>query len=958
MSSRKGPMQTTNKSLKYRWHTVEIIVVTALAYFFFGYVGQLIAVPPGFATIIWPAAGVALAAVLAFGQRALPGIFIGSICISIFIRSSSIADFKWIMPAILAFYATLQAHAGLLLLRRFVGLPMNYRKPSVIFRFLFFSAVLSTLVGSTLSVFLLLQQNVIQEKDLLSTWLSWWTGDAIGIIFTLPWLLALFPRLARAPFPRGRFVLTSLAGFSVFAVILCTLALNEERNKQASEFNNTASILARNLEASVNNASNILYSLAGFIKAEPYLTPAQFHQFTARILAENPVLQGLSWNIRVNGEEVNSLQALLKRRYFATDPNIQFNITERNESDELVAITKRPLHVVVSFIEPLADNAKALGFDVYSQGSRQEALKVAWQTGQMYPTTPIMLVQKDSSEAGILLFLPVKSDGSHKFQDGYATGVIRVNTLANLALGGKANDNNGLLLLDPMVNGERGILFHRNLSAAQQQLLQSSIDNEALGDTVAEQFPLLNRFDISLGARNWTLFVANENTFIYQPWGVHLLLASATLFAGLLGWFMVIVAGYTDEIEFEVDKRTKELSLTNQRLILSEQRQNEAMQQAEKSNQAKSEFLANMSHEIRTPMNAILGLSRLGVKDNTPEQARDRFTKIHQAGELLLSIINDILDFSKIEANKLILESTTFSLREMVGQLDDLFRGQAETKGLNFSCRFGKLSSAYFVGDSLRIKQVLANLLSNAIKFTHQGDVTLFVEQIVDGEGNDALLWHVRDTGIGMSDELQAVLFDAFTQADSSTSRVYGGSGLGMTISHRLTTAMGGDIMVASEPGKGTEFTFIVPAGVATAEQRAQYVNQDNAGDDVRLQIAANLLVVEDNQINQEVIKEQLVGLGMTITLANNGQEAVQLIDQQHFDLVLMDIQMPVMDGYTATREIRQKGINVPIIALTAAAMFEDRQKALASGMNDHLSKPFKEAEILAVIRKWHNPQD
>ena len=301
------------------------------------------------------------------------------------------------------------------------------------------------------------------------------------------------------------------------------------------------------------------------------------------------------------------------------------------------------------------------------------------------------------------------------------------------------------------------------------------------------------------------------------------------------------------------------------------------------------------------------------------------------------------------------LESVTFSLREIIGQLDDLFRGQAESKGLSFSCRFGKISQAYFVGDSLRIKQVLANLLSNAIKFTHEGSVALMVEQQEDSNGNNLLCWHVQDSGIGMSPELQAVLFEAFTQADSSTSRVYGGSGLGMTISHRLTTAMGGELNVSSELGKGSEFTFTVPVTVATTEQRAHYQNLTSSTPEVELPGPANILVVEDNLINQEVIKEQLTGLGMKITLANNGQEAVDEVREKTFDIVLMDVQMPVMDGYTATREIRQLGIAVPIIALTAAAMFEDKQKALASGMNDHLSKPFKEAEILAMISKWYN---
>lgn len=946
-------MQKTTKMSQQHWFTTEVIIVTAIAYFLLGYLGQLIAVPPGYATIIWPAAGLALTSVLAVGPRALPGVFLGSFCISIYIRSTSgSGEVEYLMPAILAVFAALQAYVGLVLVKRYVGLPMTYRKPSVIFRFLLVAGVASPLVGATLSTFLLLQQGVIDKAGLLSTWLSWWAGDSIGIIFTLPWLFALFPRLAGAPFPRGRFILTSLAGFSLSAIVLSSLALNEERSKQTAEFNNEANALARNLEARINNVTSILYSVEGLVQAEPTLTPTQFRRFSSKILAKNPILQGVSWNIRISGDSVNAMQTMLKSRYEAENEDLNFFITERDSEGNLVPFKKRPLHVIVAFIEPFANNKKVLGYDVYSQISRQEALKVAWQTDQIYPTTPIMLVQNDGLQAGVLIFLPVKAIEDDPFQNGYATGVLLLDDLVSLAFADIADSSNAILLLDPMASNESGVLFSHNLSPSQTQILrESTLDTNALSD----DFPLLNRYEIVLGARSWTLFVGNENTLIYQPWGVHLLLASAALFAGLLGWFLVVVAGYTDEIEFEVDKRTKELSLSNQRLVLSEQKQNEALQQAEKSNRAKSEFLANMSHEIRTPMNAILGISRLGLKNHSTDQAKDRFTKIHQAGELLLSILNDILDFSKIEANKLTLESATFSLREMIGQLDDLFRGQAETKGLSFSCRFGKINQAYFVGDSLRIKQILANLLSNAIKFTHDGSVTLMVEQQNNSNGKTLLCWHVKDSGIGMSAELQAVLFEAFTQADSSTSRVYGGSGLGMTISHRLATAMGGEINVSSEVGKGTEFTFKVPVSVATNEQRTQYANLSVSNEDVVLPGPVNILVVEDNLINQEVIKEQLTGLGMTVTLVANGKEAVDIVQQQAFDLVLMDVQMPVMDGYTATREIRRLNIPVPIVALTAAAMFEDRQKALASGMNDHLSKPFKEAEILAVISKWYN---
>ncbi|WP_139142041.1 response regulator [Alteromonas lipolytica] len=938
--------------------SLKVILFTALGYAALGFVGQLIAVPPSFATIIWPASGLALATVLAFEYRALPGIFLGSFGIAVYIRTTTgDGGVQLIFPALLAVCSTLQAYAGLALVRRFIGRTIVYRNPAVVLRLLFVTAILSTLVGSALSTFLLFEYGVINQSGLMSTWLSWWAGDAIGVIFVVPWLLALFPRLARTPFPRGRFVIASLTGFSLSVLILCALALNEERSKQAIEFTNNANTVARDLDSSISNATSMLYSLAGLIRAEPELNPEQFHLFTQQVLDQNPILHALSWNVRVTGIRVSELQSLLRQRYADAYSDTAFTITQKDRSGDLIPYNTEDIHVVVSFIEPLQQNIKALGYDVYSQSSRQEALKIAWQTQQIYPTTPITLVQEQGSQPGVLVFLPVQSTSGHLLQNGYATAVIRIKTLTELTFNNFAYPQVAMLLTDPLANGEQGILYSRNLTSEQQDiLLQATTGSEWQGD-IHEEFPILKHYQINLGSRSWSLYIANKDVFIYQPWGVHLLLASATLFAGLLGWFMVIVAGYTDEIEFEVDKRTKELSLTNQRLILSEQKQTEAVAQAEQSNRAKSEFLANMSHEIRTPMNAILGLSQLGLKGTQDSQSLDRFKKIHQAGQLLLSIINDILDFSKIEANKLTLESAVFSIRDMIGELDDLFREQAEEKGLRLSCRFGKFSQLYFVGDSLRIKQVAVNLLSNAIKFTHQGEVTLLVEEVHSNSADPRLRWQITDTGIGMSNEQQAVLFDAFTQADSSTSRIYGGSGLGMSISQRLATAMGGDILVCSEPDEGSVFQFTVPVKFATAAQQERLLSAIDTPTSQTLPISANILIVEDNPINQEVIKELLSTHGIQITLAANGQDAVDRVQRQTFDMVFMDIQMPVMDGYQATRAIRKLGITLPIIALTAAAMVEDRQKALAAGMNDHLSKPFKEPELLAMIVKWQNFQ-
>ncbi|NVK58171.1 MAG: response regulator [Alteromonadaceae bacterium] len=928
-------------------------------------------VPPSYVTIIWPAAGLALASALSFGVRALPGIFLGSLVINVYIRTSNgTNDFSLVTPTILAFCPTLQAYVGDYLVKRFIGLPFSYRTGSVIVKFLLIGAVVSTLVSASVSTVILWLQNALTTDLILPTWFNWWTGDAIGVIFILPWLLALFPRMAGAPFSGGRFVLISLSSFSIAGLLFCLLVLNEERNKQASEFSIHAGIQARNLEGSIHNLSNILYSVAGFIKAQPDITPRQFKTFSNEILNANPELYGLSWNIRLNGNDIPLLAKHLRNQYKALDSDLQITMTQLGAKGNLEPLQPRALHVVVSLVAPLESSKKAIGFDVNSQASRQQALAKAWEAKALYPTAPIKLVHENSTQTDVLLFLPVVGNSSLPFSSGYTTGVIRVNRLLSLALDNNVLKKAGIVLTDPQAT-DNPLLYSSNLNDSQQQELLNAITaaNETNEPPALAQFPLIKQYQITIGSHHWLMTVVNDSTFIHQPWGVHILLAIVTLFAGLLGWFMVVVTGNTIEIEAKVNQRTKDLSLANQRLMASERLQKEAMLEAEKSNRAKSEFLANMSHEIRTPMNAILGLSRLGLKQAVAQQAKDKFTKIHQAGELLLSILNDILDFSKIEANKLELDNHPFLLTDIIGQIDDLFRTQAENKQLRFSVRFGKINHPFLIGDSLRIRQVLSNLISNAIKFTHQGEIFVFVEQRSFDEEHVTLIWHVNDTGIGMTKSQQEQLFEAFSQADSSISRVYGGSGLGMTISLRLAKAMDGQLKVSSELNKGSSFVFSLPLKVTDTENLQQY-KLSQQGVSARftdlsslapvqkttrnhLAIKGRILLVEDNPINQEIADEQLTSLGLSVTLADDGKKAVDKVNQQHFDLIFMDVQMPVMDGYTATRKIREMGIDTPIVALTAAAMIEDKQKAIASGMNDHLSKPFKESEIMQVLANW-----
>jgi signal transduction histidine kinase/ActR/RegA family two-component response regulator len=712
-------------------------------------------------------------------------------------------------------------------------------------------------------------------------------------------------------------ILSSVAVLFIIAILITQFFITTSAVNSRELINKEAKLIENGINSQISSSINQLRDLANFIQNNPDISKESFKIFVESIYTNSTAIKAMSWNPIIAQEEKPSHEAKLSQIYSEQLPIKGKSITDDD-----------PI-IYVQLISPKQGNEKAIGFNVYSNPSRKTTLKTAVESYQARATPIIQLVQSDAKEPAFLLFFPVfekiysHAEETTKHLKGFATAVFLAEKMLTNAF---TEQQEQLFYFEVFEENKKDWFFTNTLNTENTSLsLHRDLDN------------LTNKFDVA--GQQWKINLLANKQFIFRQ--------EIEAFLTLYLLLVIIVITIVTSLLLMNNRQLALDNLVNQRT----KSLNKAVQDANYANKAKSQFLANMSHEIRTPMNSVVGFANLAQEANNLEEIRPYLDNIEISSDLLINIVNDIIDISKIESEKLTLHNDTFDLHLALNRIHSIFEVQASSKKLTWTLIDNLPAQIFIKGDQTRFEQVLMNLCGNAMKFTEQGGVSLSARLMGVSDHVAHLQIIIKDTGIGIAEENIDTLFKPFTQADSSTSRDFGGTGLGLTISKKLSQLMGGDISVESTIGEGSVFSFtcILPI-VAEKVVEAKCDDNNKTNKDIT---KLKVLVAEDNRINQKLIDTILKKLGITAVIVENGQLAVDYIKEKEVDVVLMDCQMPVLDGYEATKQIRAlpEFNRLAIFALTADVDTRSKDKALKLGFDRHLGKPIDIIELTESLQ-------
>lgn len=875
------------------------IFLIAVVYYLFGLFGSLFSLPQGFAAPIWPSIGIGIAALLLYGYQLWPGIFLAAIALNFHYRDDlQTASLQAVMASAGVTLATVLAAYAI---RKALAFPKKSYSFKEIFCFLLIVGPITSLISSSMGSAALLAFETIGTESFYVNWLYWWIGDSIGGILFAPLAIILTASSRIAWMRTLRSVLLPLCTILIVVVFAIHYLNANERTRILSDFEYKSAFAFAAFDEDMHNYISNLRYLQSFFESSEEITAEEFRKFSKPFLEENFAVQTLAWLPAIRTSQDGRM-----RRLGNSQPldGARFPLT---------------------LLEPWSSNRQGFRIDFTSEPLRRQLLEKASKNFER-PTIAVLPQQEfDSKQSAIYMILPVRSEESAKKSRGFVLQIVKPRL-------GMAKVDNVINDLDLKLN------------------IKDGLTNKSLGHRLPAER------ETSKSDMVWIKhFIMGGHPFIfevhYNPTASKQLSVQMTAFlitllimTFLISLLLLTITNRIFRVEALVDSKTEHLKHLNRKL--------------EQISRTKTEFLANMSHEIRTPLNAIIGVTDILAETKLTKEQESYVEIFKKAAHNLLTIINDILDISKIEAGLVTLETVEFDMIELVKDTAELHRHKTDAKGLKLTIDIDPTLPHYFWGDPTRVRQILNNLLSNAIKFTAQGSISLWLHRNTGSDLPGTLRFVIVDTGIGISPDKMNQLFKPFSQADASITRKFGGTGLGLSITKRLVEMMNGTIWVESQPQQGSSFFFTLdipivenPTIIPTAEAPALL-----RGD--KMQRLLRILIVDDNEDNILLLRVFLKDRNYVLDEAENGQVAVEKYSQHDYDLILMDMQMPVMDGYTAAKLIREEQVKLSrgplqIWALTAYAMKDEIDRTLQSGCNRHLVKPIRKNQILQEIDKF-----